>query len=85
MKAVVSTVSSAEVTVDGEVVGSVKGPALLALIGIGVGDIANESVTEAAVERMARKIAELRLLPAADEPWDSPRNHSVEELSLIHI
>lgn len=80
MKAVVSTVSSAEVTVDGEVVGSVKGPALLALIGIGVGDIANESVTEAAVERMARKIAELRLLPAADEPWDSPRNHSVEEV-----
>lgn len=80
MKAVVSTVSSAEVTVDGEVVGSVRGPALLALVGIGVADIADESVAEAAVEKMARKIAELRLLPAAGGPWDSPRNHSVEEV-----
>lgn len=41
MKAVVSTVSSAEVTVDGEVVGAVQGPALLALVGIGVDDVTN--------------------------------------------
>lgn len=80
MKAVVSTVSSAEVTVDGEVVGSVQGPALLALVGIGTGDIEDANVTDAAVEKMARKLAELRLLPAVGEPWDSPRNHSVEEV-----
>ncbi|MGJ4167364.1 D-aminoacyl-tRNA deacylase [Corynebacterium macclintockiae] len=76
MKAVVSTVSSAEVTVDGEVVGAVQGPALLALVGIGVDDVTNNE----SVEKMARKIAELRLLPADGEAWDSPRNHSVEEI-----
>ena len=80
MKAVVSTVRSAEVTVDGEVVGSVQGPALLALVGIGTGDIEDASVTDAAVEKMARKLAELRLLPADGESWYSPRNHSVEEV-----
>lgn len=76
MKAVVSTVSSAEVTVDGEVVGAVQGPALLALVGIGVDDVTNSE----SVEKMARKIAELRLLPADGEAWDRPRNHSVEEV-----
>ncbi len=81
MKAVVSTVSSAEVSVDGEVVGAVNGPALLALVGIGVADVADAAAAaEDAVEKMARKIAELRLLPAAGEPWDSPRNHSAEEV-----
>lgn len=81
MKAVVSTVSSAEVSVDGEVVGAVNGSALLALVGIGVADVADaEAAAEDAVEKMARKIAELRLLPAAGEPWDSPRNCSVEEV-----
>lgn len=81
MKAVVSTVSSAEVSVDGEVVGAVNGRALLALVGIGVADVADAAAAaEDAVEKMARKIAELRLLPAAGEPWDSPRNHSAEEV-----
>lgn len=75
MKAVISTVSSATVSVAGEVVGEVTGSALLALVGVGVND------EPEAAEKMARKIAELRLLPASGQPWDSPRNHSVEEVN----
>ena len=55
MKAVLTRVSSASVTVDGEVVGEI-GPGLLALVGVGRED------TPDAWETMVRKIAELRLL-----------------------
>ncbi|HKM25484.1 MAG TPA: D-aminoacyl-tRNA deacylase [Corynebacterium sp.] len=55
MKAVLTRVSSASVTVDGQVVGEI-GPGLLALVGVG-----REDAPEA-WETMVRKIAELRIL-----------------------
>lgn len=59
MKAVLTRVKSASVTVDGSVVGHVDGGdtgAILALVGVGREDTAD------AWETMARKIAELRIL-----------------------
>lgn len=74
MKAVVSTVSSAQVTVAGDVVGAVDGNrdgagrgALLALVGVGREDAPD------AWRTVARKIADLRILPAPGEPWDGVR------------
>ncbi|NLA56305.1 MAG: D-tyrosyl-tRNA(Tyr) deacylase [Corynebacterium humireducens] len=55
MKAVLTRVSSASVTVDGEVVGEI-GPGILALVGVGREDSPD------AWETMVRKIAELRIL-----------------------
>ena len=56
MKAVVTRVSEASVTVDGEVVGSIT-DGVLALVGIGRDDAPD------AWQTMVRKIAELRILP----------------------
>ena len=56
MKAVVSRVTEASVTVDGEVVGALPGPGLLVLLGVSNDD------DEADVSTMVRKIAELRIL-----------------------
>lgn len=59
MKAVLARVSSASVTVDGEVVGAIECPetgGILALVGVGAED------SEDAWRTMARKIAELRIL-----------------------
>lgn len=59
MKAVLTRVTSASVTVDGEVVGAIDCPetgGLLALVGVGSED------TEEAWKTMVRKIAELRIL-----------------------
>lgn len=59
MKAVLTRVSSASVTVDGETVGAIECPetgGVLAFVGVGADDDA------AAWETMARKIAELRIL-----------------------
>lgn len=59
MKAVLTRVSSASVTVEGEVVGAIDCPetgGILALVGVGRED------AEDAWETMARKIAELRIL-----------------------
>jgi len=59
VKAVLTRVSSASVTVDGETVGAIECPetgGVLALVGVGADDDA------AAWETMARKIAELRIL-----------------------
>jgi D-tyrosyl-tRNA(Tyr) deacylase len=53
---VVSRVTEASVTVDGEVVGALPGPGLLVLLGV-----ANDD-DEADVDTMVRKIAELRIL-----------------------
>lgn len=55
MRAVLTRVSSASVTVDGEVVGAIDG-GLLALVGVGRDD------ADDAWETMVRKIAELRIL-----------------------
>ena len=60
MKAVLTRVSHAEVTVAGEVVGSIDCPetcGILALVGVGKDDSAD------AWQTMVRKIAELRILP----------------------
>ena len=59
MKAVLTRVTQASVTVDGEVVGAIDCPdtgGLLALVGVGRND------SDDAWEVMARKIAELRIL-----------------------
>lgn len=56
MKAVVQRVTRASVTVEGEVVGEISRPGLLALVGVTHDDGA------AQVEQIARKIAELRIL-----------------------
>lgn len=77
MKVVLSTVSTARVTVGGKTVGAVDGNrdgggrgALLALVGVGRGDGPDAWTT------VARKIAELRLLPTPGGPWDGPRDRS---------
>ena len=56
MRAVLQRVSRASVTVGGEVVGRLEGEGLLALVGVTHDDGPEQ------VERLARKIAELRLL-----------------------
>ncbi|MCW2634307.1 MAG: D-tyrosyl-tRNA(Tyr) deacylase [Blastococcus sp.] len=59
MRAVVSRVDTAAVTVDGAVVGTI-GRGLLALVGVGRSD------DESSARTMARKIHELRIFPADD-------------------
>lgn len=56
MKAVLTRVSSAHVSVGDEIVGAIDCPGLLALVGVGSDDAGN------AWETMVRKIAELRIL-----------------------
>lgn len=56
MRAVVSRVTAASVTVDGDVVGALPGPGLLVLLGVSNDD------DEADIDTMVRKIAELRIL-----------------------
>ena len=56
MRAVVQRVARASVTVDGQVVGRLDGEGLLALVGVTHDDGAEQ------VERLARKLAELRVL-----------------------
>ena len=56
MRAVVQRVTRAKVTVEGDVVGEVGEPGLLVLVGVTHDDGAAE------VERIARKVAELRIL-----------------------
>ncbi|SHN83921.1 D-tyrosyl-tRNA(Tyr) deacylase [Geodermatophilus obscurus] len=59
MRAVVSRVGTAAVTVDGAVVGEI-GRGLLALVGVGRGDDAERART------LARKVHELRIFPTED-------------------
>ena len=56
MRAVLQRVTSARVEVDGEVVGEISRPGLVALVGVTHDDGPEQ------VERLARKIAELRIL-----------------------
>ncbi|MFC7595353.1 D-aminoacyl-tRNA deacylase [Terrabacter sp. GCM10028922] len=56
MRAVLQRVTNARVEVDGEVVGAIDRPGLLALVGVTHDDGPEQ------VDRMARKIAELRIL-----------------------
>lgn len=66
MRAVLTRVSSASVTVEDEVAGAIDCPetgGLLALVGVSREDTAvNTAELEAKIEKMARKIAELRIL-----------------------
>lgn len=57
MRIVLQTVARARVSVDGEVVGSVEGPAVLALVGVTHGD------GPAEVAKMAERTWNLRVLP----------------------
>jgi D-tyrosyl-tRNA(Tyr) deacylase len=59
VRAVVSRVTSASVTVDGTVVGEI-GTGLLALVGVGRDDDADRALA------LARKVHELRLFPTGD-------------------
>lgn len=80
MKAVISTVRSAHVTVDGVTVGSVDADrngegrgALLALVGVGRDDSPD------AWQTMARKIAELRILPPVGASWEEGRDAGAQD------
>jgi len=74
LKAVIQRVKSAEVRVDGRVVGSI-GPGILTLLGVGAGD------TPALAEKIVSKILKLRIFP--DE--QGRMNRSVEEISGGHL
>jgi len=63
MRAVVQRVSRAEVRVDGDVVGACRA-GLLVLLGAAVGD------DDDAVERLATKVARLRIFPDDDGRFD---------------
>jgi len=56
VRAVAARVTSASVTVDGQVVGAIEEPGLLVLLGVHVTDSPEKAVT------MARKLHELRIL-----------------------
>lgn len=64
MRAVLQRVSSASVVVDGEVVGAVDRPGLLALVGVTHDDGPEQVAT------MARKIADLRILEGEQSAAD---------------
>jgi D-tyrosyl-tRNA(Tyr) deacylase len=63
VRAVVQRVREASVSVDGGVVGSC-GPGLVILVGVAVGD------TERTAERLAQKVARLRIFENADGRFD---------------
>ena len=63
MRAVVQRVTHASVTVEGEVVGAI-GPGLLVLLGVATDDTAEEA------DRLAGKVARLRILESADGKLD---------------
>ena len=71
MRGVVQRVSEATVSVDGEVVGRI-GPGLCALVGVGLHD------DEAAADRLASKIWQMRVFPDAG----GNLNRSAAELGL---
>ena len=56
MRAVISRVTQASVTVDEEIVGQLQGPGLLVLLGVAAGDVESDIAT------MVRKINGLRIL-----------------------
>jgi D-aminoacyl-tRNA deacylase len=56
MRAVVQRVSSAHVTVDGEIVGAIDRPGLVVLVGVTADDDANTA------QKLAEKVWQLRIL-----------------------
>lgn len=65
MRAVIQRVSQAEVRVEGEVVTAI-GPGLLVLLGVAPGD------TDEDADRVAAKIAKLRIFPGPGGAFDMP-------------
>lgn len=67
MRAVLQKVSQASVSVDGQIVGAIHGPGIVALVGVQVGD------SPADAHYVADKIANLRVFdgPTDDEPEQS--------------
>lgn len=65
MRAVLQRATGASVTVGGQVVGSFTGPGLVALVGVRRGD------SQADADRVARKIAELRILEGEESLLDA--------------
>lgn len=80
MRAVVQRSRGAQVTVDGEVVGSFAGPGLVLLVGVTHDD------APAAAARLADKAYDLRIFgpehAAGPVPADGPRELSAAELGL---
>lgn len=74
MRAVVQRVSRASVRVDGEIVGEIDRPGLLALVG------ATHDDTPAQAVRLANKIAGLRILRHPDGPQAGP-----DECSAVDV
>ncbi len=74
MRAVLQRVSRASVRVDGEVVGAIDRPGLLALVGATHDDTRDRAV------RLANKIADLRILRHPDGPVAGPDESSAAEL-----
>jgi D-tyrosyl-tRNA(Tyr) deacylase len=64
MRAVVQRVSRAEVRVEGAIIGSI-GPGLAVLLGVGRGD------GEAEADRLAARLARLRVFPDAEGRFDA--------------
>ena len=79
MKAVLTRVSKAKVTVDGEVVGSITAEdtgGILALVGVGADDVSGGEPNDKGIannaswKKMAKKIAELRILAGEKSALD---------------
>ena len=73
MRAVLQRVTRAAVRVDGEVVGAIDRPGLLALVGVTHDD------TPAQAVRLANKIADLRVLRHPDGPQAGPDESSAAD------
>ena len=78
MRAVVTRVASASVTVGGAVVGELPGPGLLVLLGV------THTDDDATAARMAAKIAGLRILRAPDGP-DGSDGSDRSDVSALDI
>jgi D-tyrosyl-tRNA(Tyr) deacylase len=76
MRALVQRVTRASVTVDGEVVGAI-GQGLCALVGVTHGD------DEAAADKLARKVWELRVFPDDDGVMNRPVAEAGGEVLVV--
>lgn len=74
MRAVLTRVSEASVSVDCAIVGAISCPetcGILALVGVSRDDVADAATTEAAVAKMVDKIANLRILPEETSAFEA--------------
>ncbi|WP_308806849.1 D-aminoacyl-tRNA deacylase [Actinotignum urinale] len=73
MRAVIQRVKRASVTVDGEIVGEIKEPGLCVLLGV------THSDADAQANKVAQKIAQLKVLRGADGSDEQSDRLSAEE------